>query len=539
MRFKQLFDCTNVNYLKLAALVISSPFWLTACGGSSSSTTQTDSTIAGTATKGPIGSATVTIYSLNEDGTRGVHLAVTTTDASGNYSVRVDHDGPAAVVVTGGSYVDEASGMSVALEAGVELQTFIASADNARSVGVTALTTIAASRAAANAEAGLATAIAAANAEVSTAFGLAGVDITSTIPSDLTDMSSVQDSRNAKKYGLIQAGLTQLADVNSMAPESVLTMIGELAEDFSDGRLDGMNAANAAITSALEITPQQAYVGLSTAMSMFLQNPRNESDVDMTDVSLPGLEADITGQATKGPVADATVRVYALNEDGTRGRLLGTTISDAAGNYALQVKHDGTAAVVVSGGSYSDEATGTVVALGEHELETLVANLDEADTVAVTALTTIAAQRASANASAGLATAIAAANVEVAAMFGLEGVDLTEIIPSDMTNAGSAEDSAAARSYGLVQSGLTQTAEDMNLAPEDVLTLVSAIAEDFSDGNLDGMNAAGAAITSALEVTPEAALMGLNAAMEAFLNSAENASGLVSIPAGPRANAPQ
>lgn len=518
---------------KLAMLLVCAPLVLTACGGSSSSSTgssdSTTSTISGTASKGPIDSATVTAYALNSDGSRGQYLGTAITDAVGNFSLEVEHEGPATVVVTGGSYVDEASGQPVTLGQGVELETFLASVKESGRVGVTALTTIAASRAAANAAEGLATAIASANTEVSMSFGLAGADI-SMVPADLTVETGATASEDAQNYGLVQSGLSQLAMQSGMAPEELLTMVDELAEDFSDGRFDGMNAAGAALNFALEVTPEQALSGLQAAMTAFVNNPRNRSGADMGGMTVPEIGVEVIGQATKGPIADARVHVYELLTDGSRGNLLAVTKSDSAGNYTIRTTHAGPAAVVVSGGSYSDEATGTVVALNDAELETLVPDIATQGRVAVTALTTIASKRASANAEAGLAMAISAANAEVSATFGLDGVDIASTIPSDITSLDSAGDSVDAKNYGLVQSGLTKVAEAQNMAPEHVLDMIVDMSEDFADGKFDGLNAAGESIEFAVSITPEEALLGLDNAKNAFLNSDRNVSDMVGGP---------
>lgn len=279
-----------------SAVVLCAPLFLGACGGGSSvgSTTSTSPTdeststmLSGTATKGPIDAATITAFALNADGSRGEYLGETTTDVDGRYSLEIDHDGPVAVVATGGSYVDEASGLPVTLAAGVELETLLASAREGGNVAVTALTTVAAARAKATADFGLETAINSASLEVAEAFGLGEVDIVATIPADLSSQQSAQASVDARNYGLVQAGLTQIAEDAQMSADSVLTMVRQMAEDFTDGVLDGQDHAGAAIASALDITPEQAHVGLQAAMSAFLQSSENRSEMAMPDITIP------------------------------------------------------------------------------------------------------------------------------------------------------------------------------------------------------------------------------------------------------------
>lgn len=281
-----------------AAVVLCTPLFLTACGGDSSagstSSNLTDestaSTLSGTATKGPIDAATITVFALNADGSRGEYLGETTTDADGRYSLEIDHDGPVSVVATEGTYIDEASGLTVALAAGVELETLLASAQEGENVAVTALTTIAAARAKATAGFGLEMAISSASLEVAEAFGLGEVDITATIPADLSRDQSAQASVEARNYGLVQAGLTQIAEDAQMSADSVLTMVRQMAEDFTDGVMDGKDHAGAAITTALSITPEQAHVGLQAAMSAFLQSSENRSGMPTPDITIPSAD---------------------------------------------------------------------------------------------------------------------------------------------------------------------------------------------------------------------------------------------------------
>lgn len=522
---------------ELAVLLIMCFSLLSGCGGSKSSSADstapvgtTEAVIAGTATKGPIDAATVTAYALNSNGQRGEYLGMTTTGRNGAFSLPVKHQGAVSLVVTGGSYTDEASGIPVSLPAGVELETLLSSVDGKNSVAITALTTIASVRARENASVGLAVAIAAANKQVADVFGLVGIDIAATIPSDLTSTAASQDSSNARKYGLVQAGLTQLAADRGMQPIEVLDLVRQMSNDFGDGRFDGKNNRGTAIEFAMSITPHQALAGLQQAMAAFLESSENKSGDTTTDVEIPEVDGALTGQATKGPIAGGTVNVYRLSENGSRGELLASTLSDAKGNFSVPLDVTGPVAVVVTGGTYKDEATGISVSLNESELETLIPDGAQPANIAITALTTIAAKRASANASVGLSTAIASANAEVAALFGLGDVNITSTIPADLTNDDSAGEDAGAQAYGLVQSALSQLIETNAALPEQLLTLIRSIAADYTDGTLDGVDSANEPIELALSITPIAAITGLENARRAFLDSSENASKLVEIP---------
>ena len=243
-------------------------------------------------------------------------------------------------------------------------------------------------------------------------------------------------------------------------------------------------------------------------------------------IGCTGTQTSMTGTASKGPVQAATVTAYELNSDGSRGTKIASAITDGSGTYTLAVgSYTGAVEVVISGGSYEDEATGTEVSLSAgDELRTLLSSVTNGQEVAVTALTSIAAARANENASAGLATAIDNANKAVAEEFGLgSGFDITAVQPSDLTKGGSDNEQGQ---YGAVLAGISQVAQSNGLTPAEVLDLVDAFEEDFTDGSFDGTNAAGEALDTALSLTPEAAANGLNTAIEAFLNGSRNNSSI-------------
>ena len=89
---------------------------LVACGGGggsgdgSGSSSATGGTLSGPATKGPVSGATVRAYAIN-NGVKGGQLGSTQTDASGNFTMRVDaYSGPLMLQLHGGSFADEATG---------------------------------------------------------------------------------------------------------------------------------------------------------------------------------------------------------------------------------------------------------------------------------------------------------------------------------------------------------------------------------------------------------------------------------------------
>jgi hypothetical protein len=67
--------------------------------------------------------------------------------------------------------------------------------------------------------------------------------------------------------------------------------------------------------------------------------------------------------------------------------------------------------------------------------------------------------------------------------------------------------------------------KELELSPEALLTLVADIAKDYADGVLDGKSGS-AALETSLTLTPEQALGGLNIAIENFMSSDRNKSGV-------------
>lgn len=260
----------------LSLIMISSLFWM--C----SEETQRTS-ISGVAVKGLIVNADVSVYAYENKGVRGELLATTITDHNGSFKVTIEYTGVVQIIVTGGTYNDEATGSEVSVGSFELRNIFIADGD--MNIGVTALTTIAASYVDEHAEEGLATAIANANRVVAEAFGLSGIDISSIIPADLSTPESAMANENQKKYGSVLAGLSELIRLNGLVPEDVLVLIGNLSDDLSDGVLDGMDNGEV-IEFVLTITPEEAMDGLQNAIDSFINGPRNKLP-DFVPVTIP------------------------------------------------------------------------------------------------------------------------------------------------------------------------------------------------------------------------------------------------------------
>jgi hypothetical protein len=300
---KRSLEMKPVGYLALLLLVAGVTLSAVSCGSllddatDDSSLTETEDTDAtdvstlqttnlnGMVVMGPVEGATVWVYVLNDDGTRGDLITSTTTDADGKYTFDEEITGPVAIVVTGGTYVDEATGDTVVIPDGIELMTLLAESKGRTSVGVTALTTIASARASANASIGLAKAIEASNKDVAVMFGLDGVDIVTVTPDDLTDENAadvVDVDSDETGHGLIIAAFTQMGKDSGYTAKELLDLLENFADDYSDGTLDGRKNGEA-LKNVLDHTPEQALKGLAHAVNNFLDGEKNNSGIRSED----------------------------------------------------------------------------------------------------------------------------------------------------------------------------------------------------------------------------------------------------------------
>jgi hypothetical protein len=251
-------------------------------------------------------------------------------------------------------------------------------------------------------------------------------------------------------------------------------------------------------------------LGLSTLMSCEQDAVENSN------------QATLSGSAVKGYVDAAKVDVYEYISKGERGSLIASAKTDNKGSFSISTDYRGPIEIVVSEGRYSDEATGSIVNLQARELRS-IAVLKQESQLAVSALTTIAAEYIDANATADLEASVEIANEKVAKAFGIAEVNISKELPADLSHASKALSQAQIK-YGAVQAGLSQVAKENNLSAEDLLTLVADIAKDYADGVLDGKSGS-AALETTLTLTPEQALDGLNTAIENFMQGERNLSG--------------
>ncbi|ABC80672.1 hypothetical protein [Anaeromyxobacter dehalogenans] len=546
------------------ALLIGSSLLLAACGGGGGGSTPGSSpagTIGGAVVLGPVAGASVRAYALS-GGAQGALLGEATADAAGRFTVSIGHHaGPVMLVATGGSYVDEATGASMALGSGDALGCAIPSvAADAATAGiqVTPLTSMARARAAAMPGGMTEANVAAANASVG-AYFQAG-DVLRVAPMDPTaagaGAGATQDERG---YGMALAAMSQEAMALGMT--SSAGMATALAADASDGVMDGMMGATPVSMGGMGgmgggmMAPSAGSSGLADAMRAFLASARNRSGLTADDLQaclaqlsgaggqLPGAGGSgqgaggtMTGTAFMGAMSGGTVTAYAVT-GGARGQALGAAPLGAAGAFSVGLgPYAGPVMLEVAGATFVDEATGTAMPMASGDVLTAcvpsVAAGATTSGVHVTPLTTMA-QAMAQGTPGGMTTASAgAANAGVGSYF-MAG-DVLGTMPMDPSVAGSGAGATQdQRDHGMAIAAMSEYARTVGMTGSSS-AMVTAMAEDASDGVMNGMmggtgismGGGGMMGGGPGMMAANAGTRGLSGAMTTFAGSAMNRSGV-------------
>lgn len=241
----------------------------------------------------------------------------------------------------------------------------------------------------------------------------------------------------------------------------------------------------------------------------------------------------INGVVTKGPVGGATVTAYAIN-GGQIAAQIGMATTDAGGNFSLAIgAHAGPVMLQVSGGSYTDEATGTLMTMGQGDVMTAVMPTVAAGTtssgIQLTPLTAMA-QTLAQHMVGGMTDAnITAANAALGKYFAVS--DIVHVRPMNPLVASSGTGmSTDAQNYGLTLAAMSKYAQMLGLSNSSAF--VTAMMNDAADGVMDGKNGANqismpmGGMMGGSPMKSTAGTSEMAKAMSSFLGSAANASGL-------------
>jgi len=246
-------------------------------------------TISGTAVKGPVANATMTAFSIN-NGAMGSQIGTGQTDAQGNFTMSVgDYSGPVMLQMKGGSYVDEATGTTMAMQQSDMMTAVIPSMSAGAAVSgvqMTPVTSMAQTMAQGMSGGMTAANIATANTAMGNYFMVN--DILHVHPMDpLIQGAGSGADQNAKNYGVAIAAMSQLAKNTGMSFSS--GMVTAMMSDASDGRMNGMTGTSpvqmgGGMMGGTMMSSNSGTSGMATAMSQFIQSSMNKSGVTLADM---------------------------------------------------------------------------------------------------------------------------------------------------------------------------------------------------------------------------------------------------------------
>jgi len=253
-------------------------------------------------------------------------------------------------------------------------------------------------------------------------------------------------------------------------------------------------------------------------------------DIALNNVGSGGTGV-ISGAAIKGPVGHASMTAYGISS-GQMGAQLGTTTTDVNGNFSMAIgNYAGPVLLQMNGGTYTDEATGVAMAMAAGDVLTAVMPSVAAGAsnsgVQVTPLTAMA-QAMAQHMTGGITDAnIATANTAIGNNYSVS--DILHTPPMNPLVSGSGVGASQdAQNYGMTLAAMSQYARTLGLSSSS--SMVTAMMNDATDGVLDGKTGAApvqmGGMGGAMMLPPTAGTSGMGAAMNVFMNSPQNKSGV-------------
>jgi hypothetical protein len=246
-------------------------------------------TMTGTAFMGGMSSGTVAAYSVS-NGTVGPQIGMASVDATGSFSIPLGaYAGPVMLRMTGGAFMDPATGTNMIMQSGDVLTSCVPSVtagSTTTGVQITPLTSMAQAMAQ-NMSGGMTAATAgSANTAVGNYF-MAG-DILMTPPMDPAIAGSgTSASQDRMNYGMSIAAMSQYAKTIGMSVSSS-GMVTAMTKDASDGMMNGMMGSTSISMGGMGggmmgggtmMQSTAGTTGLATAMTTFVGSSMNKSGV--------------------------------------------------------------------------------------------------------------------------------------------------------------------------------------------------------------------------------------------------------------------
>jgi hypothetical protein len=250
---------------------------LAACGGSSSSPPASTTTVSGSVFAGPV---TGTVVTVKDQTGALVAGPVTVTSQDGTYRISIPNSaltGPLVFLATGGTYSDEATAAEQ-----VPLGSFSAYAAPG-SLAAGASVTLDPSSTILEKLVSGGKSLAAAQSFFSAAFGY--LPDCSVVPAFANVSSSA--SQASRLAGLRAAFFSQLTKDLALAPGKQSELVQALADDLSDGVLDGKKGSAPVTTASGAALPEDIANRFASAAIAFQGSARNQSKLSSDKISAP------------------------------------------------------------------------------------------------------------------------------------------------------------------------------------------------------------------------------------------------------------
>jgi hypothetical protein len=240
----------------------------------------------------------------------------------------------------------------------------------------------------------------------------------------------------------------------------------------------------------------------------------------------------VSGTVTKGPVGNASITAYAISA-GQMGAQIGSATTDVNGNFSMTIgSYAGPVMLQMSGGSYTDEATGAPMSMAQGDVMTAAMPSVTAGAsnsgVQVTPVTAMAQTRAQHMAGGMTDANIASANTAMGNNFSV--TDILHVAPMNPLVAGSGTGASLdAQNYGMTLAAMSKYAQTLGLSSSS--GMVTAMMNDATDGVLDGKTATGpvqmgGGMGGGMMLPAAAGTSGMGGAMNTFMHSTQNKSGV-------------
>lgn len=218
----------------------------------------------------------------------------------------------------------------------------------------------------------------------------------------------------------------------------------------------------------------------------------------------------VSGAVSKGPINGATVDIYTMAANGTKGAfVIGGITTDAYGawNANIPAGKTGPFLVIATGGSYVDEYTGATIQMGGNSFQGV---MDKGATTApISPVTDAAVATIRQMVIDGYAASASAALPKVQASYTASvGFDPLTVIPPAPSQLGTA--TANQKKYAALLGGISKLANDAytqltaGAAAPDPATLVRLMAADLgADGVINGVGPSGVNLSASVGGVPK------------------------------------